>query len=1148
MTFLHRNLDISLTKLSSVFLRFLSQFRFRHLNLTRNRLHDLPSLRTSKSQKCLQALVTLDLAANNIENLPQFIFAGLKRLRQLNLQQNRIHFIPDAAFVGLIALNVIRLDGNNLHSLSPELFNDTKQLREIHVQNNSLNVLAPELFAGLEHLTVLDLSHNQLRSEWINSLTLKGLARLTLLNLSYNQLTKIESATFRDAKNIQVLRLNDNHLRQIQDRAFDGLWQLTSLTLANNRLFSVDSNLFAGLRNLKTLSIDSNRLTKLPTKLFQHTTALDELHLNGNKLDGIVGLGTLTQLKSLDFGENLIKTLDATTLGNFTNMLGLRLTENYIESIKAGVLDKMIALQILNLSRNKITHIDVGAFDKNMNLQAIRLDGNYLKDLSGLFARLPTLVWLNVSENRIESFDYTMIPTQLQYLDIHANRIEVLNLEFKQSLALTVLDASANRLSEITGNSLPNSIEHLYLNDNQLRHIQAYTFFKKPNITRVDLVGNQISALDANALRISTVPKGRPLPEFYIGANPYLCDCNLDWLQRVSTETRTQPKLMDLNNVYCKLIYNRGKANVLLIDTQPNQFLCEYHSQCSSLCHCCDFSACDCKMVCPERCTCFHDQSWTSNVIDCSSAAYSEMPANIPMDTTELYIDGNDFGEVMSHALIGRRRLRVLYLNSSNIANIQNRTFFSLNELELLNIADNRLSALNGYEFDGLVKLRELYLQNNHLEQINSDTFVQLQQLKILRLDNNRLMHLNIAETLPRSLNCELRLSVNPWKCECKHFDQFKAFIVRESVKDRYRIKCYSAMSSAIEGTISNAINIGNGTVMPIRIEPYDDGLLVINANASFVCSAAGDKDYARHVNHTQHGSDTSANERASSSSTSSNFQKPTISMLYQHLPVLVTTLLGFFIAILLILIVFIFRQELRVWFHSRFGIRLFYSNTTAIDRHERDKLFDAFVSYSSKDEAFVIEHLAPVLENGVPSYKLCLHYRDFPVGAFIADTIVQAIDSSRRTIMILSKNFIKSEWCRFEFKSAHHQVLRDRRRRLIVILLDDVPQKDLDPDIRLYLKTNTYLQWGDKLFWQRLRFALPDAEITQCPNNIAMELTSNSVAAAASAHRIHNNVSGSIGNSTKDQRRNQNIYETHDMSTLSAHNTTQSTIVTNSR
>lgn len=1087
---------------------FCSLHHLQHLNLSRNRLHDLQSLRMSKVHKCLMNLNVLDLSANNIENLSIHVFSGLKNLRELYMQRNRIHFIADPAFVGLIALYVIRLDGNNLHSLSPELFTDTKQLREIYVQNNSLNVLAPEIFTGLMHLTVLDLSKNQLTSEWINSLTFKGLMKLFTLDLSENQLTKIESTMFKDATNLQVLRLNDNHLRQIQDRAFDGLSQLNTLTLSNNRLFSIEPSIFIGLHSLKLISLDYNRLSKLNTKLFQSTMALDELHLNGNKLEIIPdGLGYVPHLKSLDLGENRIKSLQNIAFTNLTNILGLRLTENYIESIKIGVFDKMMLLRILNLSRNKIAYIEAGAFDRNKQLQAIRLDGNYLKEIVGLFTKLPNLVWLNVSENSLETFEYSMIPTQLQWLDIHSNHIVQLGnyFEIEAQLSLNIFDASSNRLTEITGNSIPNSIEILYLNDNRISRVQAYAFFKKPNITRVELLGNKITTLDPNALRISTVPKGKPLPEFYIGNNPYLCDCNLDWLQKIEPDTRTHPKLMDLNIIYCKLLYNRGKSFMLLTESLPNQFLCKYTSQCHSLCHCCDFGACDCKMDCPNRCTCFHDQNWTSNVIDCSRTNYVEkLPQQIPIEATQIYLDGNDFHEITSHALIGRRKLRVLFLNSSHIETIQNRTFFGLKKLELLNMAENYLKKLNGYEFDGLVNLKELYMQTNQIESINSDTFVQLSQLKILRLDSNRLVNLDFME-LPNSLS-DLRLSQNPWQCDCVHFEQFKEYVNRELVKDRYRIKCFHPFSLD-QPSVGNGTSVSSTTVTPLQI--YDYGFVVINVNASIVCSFTElmvSNNSSRSIN---------------SNKSITNTNQTAHLLIYQHIPMLVTTLLGLFILILIILLIFIFRQEIRIWFHAQFGVRLFSGSSTHFDKH--DKLFDAFVLHSSKDETFVAEQLAPILENGEPPHKLCLYYRDFPADeSYDLETIVQAIDSSRSIIMIISKNFIKTEWCRFEFKSAYHQVLRDRRRCLIFIMLKDVTQKDLDPDIRLYLKTNTCLYWGDKTFWQQLRFALPDAEINQCPNNIAMELT------ASQPHRfIHNNVSSVT---TKDQRRNQNVYEVHDI------------------
>lgn len=70
-------------------------------------------------------------------------------------------------------------------------------------------------------------------------------------------------------------------------------------------------------------------------------------------------------------------------------------------------------------------------------------------------------------------------------------------------------------------------------------------------------------------------------------------------------------------------------------------------------------------------------------------------------------------------------------------------------------------------------------------------------------------------------------------------------------------------------------------------------------------------------------------------------------------------------------------------------------------------------------------------------------------------------------------------EWSRTDVKSAHHSVLKDRARKVIIIILGDLPSKDLDPDIRLYLKNHTYLNASnDKKFWDKLKYALPDVRV----------------------------------------------------------------------
>ncbi|GAB0090886.1 Toll-like receptor [Sergentomyia squamirostris] len=1047
------------------------------LNLTRNRIRDLgpfhlsASISTVSSKKCGSPLRTLDLSHNSIENLPAAIFSGLGLLTELRLTANGMNFIADRALEGLISLGVIDLSQNRLNNLPPELFSEAKNVREIYLQNNSLNVLAPGIFSELNQVVVLDLSHNELTSEWINGATFRGMRRLIVLDVSSNRVSRLEVTTFRDLTSLQILRLQENQIESLPDGLFGDLGNLHTLVLSNNRLSAVDGTTLQGLNTLSLLSLDYNRIARIDRQALRNcSSTLQDLHLNGNKLHRVPDvLYDVQQLKTLDLGENQITNIDDASFSGMVQMFGLRLTENSIETIKRGTFDRMEALQILNLSHNKIRKIDHEAFTKNSNLQAIRLDGNHLSDITGLFTKLPNLVWLNISDNRLEMFDYALIPTGLQWLDIHANRISELGnyFEMENQLSLTTFDASSNRLTEVTGSALPNSLEVLYLSDNLINKVQSYTFFKKPNLTRVDLFGNKLTTLDPNALRISAVPDDKTLPEFFIGGNPFECDCNLDWLQKANTvESRTQPKLMDVESIYCKLLYNRGKMYMPLVEAEPSQFLCKYETHCFALCHCCDFNACDCKMECPDKCSCFHDQSWTANVVDCSRAGYqNKLPDLIPMDATQIHLDGNDLPEIASHAFIGRKKLRILFLNSSNIHVIHNRTFNGLRDLEVLQLDHNKLTQVNGYEFAGLQNLKELYLQYNQIAAIESEAFGHLTELRVLRLDHNHLVNLHFG-SLPSAL-AEVHLANNPWTCDCEYTEKFKNYMkLSEIVKDRLRIKCshqpvisendVTYSTSPVSSSAVAKFRTRRATVM-IDSDDYS-GFYILAENSSRICTGVTDP----------------ANQSNLTSTKTILSQPP----LNDYIPLLVATLCGFVLVIVAILVIFVFRQEMRVWFHSRFGVRLFY-RASDMDKNERDKLYDAFVSYSSKDEAFVAEDLAPALENGDPSYKLCLHYRDFPVGPYSPDTIVQAVESSRRTIMVLSENFIKSEWCRFEFKSAHHQVLRDRRRRLIVILLGEVPQKDLDPDIRLYLKTNTFLQWGDKLFWEKLRFALPDV-----PNN----------------------------------------------------------------
>ena len=59
--------------------------------------------------------------------------------------------------------------------------------------------------------------------------------------------------------------------------------------------------------------------------------------------------------------------------------------------------------------------------------------------------------------------------------------------------------------------------------------------------------------------------------------------------------------------------------------------------------------------------------------------------------------------------------------------------------------------------------------------------------------------------------------------------------------------------------------------------------------------------------------------------------------------------------------------------------------------------------------------------ELNILGLKFCLAQRDFIVGMSIVDNIIRCISLSRRTVFIISHQFIKSGWCMEELIIAHN-------------------------------------------------------------------------------------------------------------------------------
>ena len=178
-------------------------------------------------------------------------------------------------------------------------------------------------------------------------------------------------------------------------------------------------------------------------------------------------------------------------------------------------------------------------------------------------------------------------------------------------------------------------------------------------------------------------------------------------------------------------------------------------------------------------------------------------------------------------------------------------------------------------------------------------------------------------------------------------------------------------------------------------------------------------------------------------------------------------------VALLVATFVFRYRWHIRLVMHEAFRGR---GDNRRSRLQNNNFNYDVFVSYTSEELPWVRQHLMPELEDRL-GLRLCVHERDFIPGNNIVDNIAECVESSKKILMVFSKDFVHSQWCQFELTYCLHHVM-DHDDALIVVCVDDVASRDMTTAMMAVLKTTTYIQWAEldeavESFWGRLHLAL---------------------------------------------------------------------------
>ncbi|KAF7211568.1 toll-like receptor 13 isoform X1 [Nothobranchius furzeri] len=860
------------------------------------------------------------------------------------------------------------------------------------------------------------------------------------VKLGMNRIPKINKGDFCDMGRLSYLLLYGNEITVVDDGSFTDLVLLKTLDISTNKLTNVTCNMFQGLSNLTMLDLSQNKIRFIHNAAFRFLISLQTLSLRYNKLQQICDIAPirdLPQIQEVFLSCNLFSSFETKDLPqNFSSNLNtLEISGKIRFSISTPAFPYIKTLVFFACGYHNNLQWDIPDKALLQNITDLYLDQQEIsvEAIQEILQSLDSLTHFNLSFFR-EWGEKGLLSEMckkatLRSLNLFQRDLNSFTSQLASCSQLTKLKLEDTYLKDLPkGSILPmRKLRFLSVSRNELNRV-PFDVKHLSSLETLRLRNNLISELSCEDFMNNT-----NLSELYLNAN------QISKVGRCVFESLTNLKRLDLSDNMLTTVtdaFNNALQKLEVLNLRKNFIKCirnDYFRHLKSL----------------KR---LNIESYLFEKAE--SKAFNGLK-NLEELTSSLPLEG--FGEIthlqlmenLTIILPSNRRFTVsestndqgIFFKSMKSLTVTCKSglyYFnmekvqSMNQLEIFKTENVLFYWQDKFTFERNTRLKTLTLTKSDLSKIRSELLQPIPHLQILDLSQSKIKSLDF---LMRTNLTELRY-----------------LILADNEIDVINELVFSSLPSLTYLDLSNN---------PLLCECSNSGFIqwvknnkqtmVVNTH-QYKCSFPVEKQGTKLLDF----------DIQPCLDDGSFFFFISSTCL-----VVLTLLTSFIYHFLKWQLVYTFHLFLAFLYDSRKGKKQ--------DPHQ----FDAFVSYNVHDEDWVYREMLPVLE-GEQGWRLCLHHRDFQPGKPIIENITDAIYGSRKTICVISRHYLQSEWCSREIQIASFRLFDEQKDVLILLFLEVIPSHHLSPHYRMrkLMKKRTYLSWPQAAqhpggFWQKVKRAL---------------------------------------------------------------------------